>query len=179
MEAFIGSICVFGFNFAPRGWATCNGAVISIQQNSALFSLLGTSFGGNGTTTFGLPNLQGNAGVGFGQGPGLSNYGMGQTGGTTSVTLTASNMPAHTHGLNLQINAAGARGDKSDPTNNFPAGPSGGDNVYIDAPTPSVFMGNPAITLAPAGNNVPMSIVRPYLTMNYCVCTQGIFPSRN
>jgi microcystin-dependent protein len=109
---FIGEIRMFGGNFAPRQWALCDGQLLSIAQYQALFSLLGTTYGGNGVSTFALPNLQGRLALGYGQGPGLSNYALGQTGGSETVTLTTSTMPGHNHSLLATTNA----GDQTDPT---------------------------------------------------------------
>ena len=111
-EPFLGQIMLVGFNFAPVGWALCNGQILSITQNTALFSLLGTTYGGNGTTTFALPDLRGRAAVGFGQGPGLSNYDLGQSTGTETVTLTVGQMPAHNH----MVAANAANGNVSSPS---------------------------------------------------------------
>jgi microcystin-dependent protein len=165
-EPFLGSIIIFGGNFAPRGWAFCSGQILPINQNTALFSLLGTTYGGNGQTTFALPDLRGRAPLHFGQGPGLANYDLGQVGGTENVTLLAGQMPAHTH---AQPATAG------DETTNRPnaAVPARG-GVYAGAPDGS----NLAATTS-AGGGQPHANVPPYLALNYIIALEGIFPSRN
>lgn len=181
-EPFIGEVKLFGFNFAPKGYATCQGQILSIAQNTALFSLLGTTYGGNGQTTFALPDLQGRAPIGQGQGPGLPQYSMGQVGGTTSTTILSSNMPAHVHTLNsarLQIKASTSNAGELTPDGTFPATTS--TNAYADAPTANTFTGGGVITGTTdiAGGSQPISILNPYLAMNYSIALQGIFPSRN
>lgn len=179
MEAYIGTICQFGFNFAPRNWAFCAGQIIAISSNTALFSLLGTTFGGNGTSTFGLPNFQGITPNGQGTGPGLSPYVMGQSAGNTTITLTAQNLPAHSHPLTVQLNANNNRATESAPANNFPAY-NDTDTIYAGTPGNNEFMkGTAAFTINSQGGNQPMTIQRPYLTLNFCICQYGIFPSRN
>lgn len=181
-EPFIGEVKLFGFNFAPKGYATCQGQIMSIAQNTALFSLLGTTYGGNGTTTFGLPDLQGRAPIGQGQGPGLPLYSMGEIGGTTSTTLLTSNMPAHVHTLTAlrvmqRVNSANA-GENS-PEGNYPA--TTGTPAYSDSPGANQY-GAPALvsgTTDITGGSQPFSILNPYLCMNYSIAIYGIFPSRN
>lgn len=175
MEPFIGQIGLFGFNFAPRGWALCNGQLLSITQNSALFSLLGTTYGGDGISTFALPDLRGRVPNGQGQGPGLSDYQIGQASGTENVTLIQSQMPQHNHPLNVSSSPA---------TSNNPAGTvlavsadanEGAVNTY--GTTINATANPQAIGLA--GGNQPHENMQPYLTMNYCIALEGIFPSRN
>src|SRR5687768_7321762 len=170
-QPFLGEIRLFPYNFAPRGWAFCNGQILSIAQNTALFSLLGTTYGGNGQTTFALPDLRGRVANSAGQGPGLQNYSLGQVAGAESVTLLASQMPAHTHPFTAPCNTDDP--NAGSPKNNFPA--AVGDPIY--ATTTNATMG--AGTTGLAGNSQPVSIVQPYLTLNYCIALQGIFPSRN
>lgn len=173
-EPFIAEIRMFGFNYAPRGWAQCNGQIMQIAQNSALFSLIGTTYGGNGTTTFGLPNLQGRAALHWGQGPGLSSRSIGQTGGTANVTLSQAQIPQHTHAVNASANNA----DQASPTNNaWATGVVGRGNVNLYSSTTDSTM-NPA-ALSPAGGNQPHDNMPPYLVMNFCMAIQGIYPSRN
>jgi microcystin-dependent protein len=165
-------MCAFGFNFAPKGWAMCNGQILSIAQNTALFSLLGTTYGGNGQTTFALPNLQSRVNIHFGQGPGLSAYALGQVAGSESVTLSVNNLAAHTHAF-----APPCVGD--DATLGLPTGKSpatSGTNVYAN-PTGNATMapGNTGL----AGGSQPFAILPPYLAINWCIALQGIFPSRN
>jgi microcystin-dependent protein len=170
MEPYIGQIQTFGFNFAPRGWALCNGQIMSIAQNTALFSLLGTTYGGNGQTTFALPDLRGRFPVHQGQGPGLSPYQLGQISGTETTTLIATNLPAHTHTFQLQ---AAEEGTSETPQGNYIAG--SGANGFAAAPNVAMANTNVGIT----GNNQPFSILNPYLCINFCIALEGIFPSRN
>lgn len=195
-EPFIGQIEYFGFNFAPRNWAFCNGQLLPINQNAALFSLLGTTYGGNGTTTFALPDLRGRTAIHWGSGPGLSNYSLGQVSGTETVTLLTTQMPAHVHSATYTpttqpvINAATAKATASIPSagallaRSVDDSPNPGAQVRIYAPagtTPTVSLGgvNVAGTTAIAGSNVPVSNLPPYLTINTCIALFGIFPSRN
>lgn len=175
MEPFLGQLALFGFNFVPRGWAACNGQLMSIAQNSALFSLLGTTYGGDGVTTFGLPDLRGRLPMNFGQGPGLPDYQIGETGGSPSVALTVANLPSHNHG----IVASNALGSSNTPAGNFAAGtpvttPPGGPY----APGGANAAMNPAV-VTPTGGNQPVSTQSPYLALNWCIATQGVFPSRS
>ena len=171
-EPFLGQICTFPYNFAPRNWAFCQGQIMSIAQNTALFSLLGVTYGGNGQTTFGLPDLRGRAPISSGQGPGLSNYAQGQVGGNESVTLTTNDMPAHTHPASVQANNEEAQ--SGSPDGGFPA--KGG--FYL--PTTDGSKMNPQmVQLGPAGSNMPVETLSPYLTLNFCISLQGIYPSRN
>jgi microcystin-dependent protein len=182
MDPFISMMIVFGCNFAPRGWAQCNGQLLPIAQNTALFSLLGTTYGGNGSTSFGLPDLRGRVPLHLGQGPGLSNYAQGQMGGTESVTILTSNMPAHTHALSVAVTQGGKAGPGStdSPVGNIPAGSATDENYAA----PAAATGNMAplavtATAAPAGNNLPISIVQPYVVLNWCIAIEGIYPSRS
>jgi len=181
-EPFIGEVKLFGFNFAPKGYATCQGQILSIAQNTALFSLLGTVYGGNGQTTFALPDLQGRVAVGQGQGPGLPEYSIGEKAGTPNVTLLTANMPSHVHTLNgmrVNIKAASTPADLQSPEGVYPAATSSA--IYTDTPTPNVFMGAPSVTGTTdiSGGSQPFSVLNPYLCMNYSIALQGIFPSRN
>lgn len=181
-EPFIGEVKLLGFNFAPKGYATCQGQILSIAQNTALFSLLGTTYGGNGQTTFALPDLQGRMPIGQGQGPGLPYYSMGEVAGTPSVTLLSTNMPAHVHTLNsvrVQLKASSGAAQEQDPAGNYPAltqTPS-----YVDTAGSNVFTGGAVVsgTTDVAGGSQPVNILNPYLVMNYSIALQGIFPSRN
>jgi microcystin-dependent protein len=175
---FLAEIRIFGFNFAPLGWAQCNGQLLSISQNTALFSLLGTNFGGNGTSTFGLPNLQGNVPIGTGQGPGLSEYVVGQTGGTQNVTLLTTEMPQHSHPLNADTGVA----NSSSPTNAlYKSGRVPGSPPVL---LPSYTTAAPNTPLNPqtvsvAGSSLPHNNMMPTLTLNFCIALQGIFPPRS
>ncbi|TDE28229.1 phage tail protein [Flavobacterium ranwuense] len=181
-EPFIGEIKILGFNFAPRGYATCQGQILSIAQNTALFSLLGTTYGGNGQTTFALPDLQGRVAKSQGQGPGLPNYVMGQVGGNTSVNILVSNMPAHVHpatGITANLPVASGVGNSSSPVGNYLA--QAPMDMYSTAATPSKNYGTIAASGATgsAGSSIPLDIENPYLVVNYSIAIEGIFPSRN
>lgn len=187
-EPFLGMIAIFGFNFAPRGWAFCNGQLMSIAQNTALFSLLGTTYGGDGQVTFALPNLQSRVPLHFGQGPGLSNYALGEVTGAESVTQTVNQMPAHTHvgpAHTHQVTALTDPGSAGDPTNNLLAGPPRGTNIYEPLTTNTTTMapsmiqsgGNQPTTVA--GGSQPFGIIPPILALNFCIALEGIFPSRS
>ena len=174
-DAYVAEIRMFGCNFAPRSWAYCNGQIMSIAQNTALFSLLGTTYGGNGQTTFALPNLQGKAANSMGQGPGLSSYQLGQTGGTSTVTLVANQIAPHTHT---------AIGDNGDGTNGF--GPSGhawatpsADRDINLYDTNGALVNMAPTALANAGGSQPHNNLMPYLVVGFCIALQGIFPARN
>lgn len=172
-DPFLAEIRIFGFNFPPRGWALCNGQRLPISQNTALFSLIGTYYGGDGKTTFGLPNLQGAAVMQPGQGSGLSERTVGDTGGRETVTLVQSEMPAHGHSLMAATTAANSR----NPSGGSLAR-SGGGNVYLPpAGTTAVNMSSAAI--APAGGSLPHNNMQPYLTLNFCIAMQGIYPQRS
>lgn len=158
-DPFIGQISLFGFNFPPRGWATCSGQILPIAQNTALFSLLGTTYGGDGRTTFALPDLRGRVPIHQGQGPGLSDYVIGQAGGQETITLLESQMPPHTHDL-FGVQGTGTTGRGV-------------------ATTPTDVQRNLTDRMSVEGGGQPHDNVQPYLTVNYCIALQGIFPSRN
>jgi len=171
MEGYIAEIRMFAGNFAPRGWAFCQGQILSIAQNTALFSLLGTTYGGNGQTTFALPDLRGRVPVGTGQGPGLPSVQLGEISGEPSHTLIITEMPAHTHAF-----AAPATSDdatKKNPIGNVPA--TTGGSSYGTPANGAMAAGNSGI----AGGSQPHNNMQPYLGMNYIICMEGIFPSRN
>jgi microcystin-dependent protein len=172
-EAFIGEIRMVGFNYAPRGWALCNGQTIPIQQNSALFALLGTTFGGNGQTNFALPNLQSRVPIHAGQGPGLSPYVLGQQGGFESVTLSTVQMPSHSHALN----ATNTNGTSFVPGGNVLAADGNTTTAIYSNAAPSNAM-NPASIGATGGNQAHTNI-QPYLAVYFIICLEGIFPARN
>lgn len=179
-DPFIGEIRIFGFNFNPVGHQMCNGQLLSIAQNTALFSLLGTMYGGNGQTTFGLPNLQGRIPIGQGQGPGLPDYSMGEQSGITSAYILQTNMPAHTHpatGISINVPVYEGGADTDSPVNAVLANTSSG--FYADATNGSGAAVVASGVTAPTGSSMPFGIENPYLTLNYSIATQGIFPSRN
>lgn len=169
-EPFLGEIRLFPYNFAPRGWAFCQGQILPISQNTALFALLGTTYGGNGQTTFALPDLRGRLAVSSGQAPGGSFYTLGEVGGTETVTLLQNQMPAHNHLVN--VNNQGSNTGR--PNGSLPGQTS--SNVYAPSPDGSTF--NPQ-TISAAGGSQPHENMQPFLVMNYCIALEGIFPSRN
>ncbi len=173
-EPYLGSIIPMAFNFAPVGWSMCQGQLMSIAQNTALYSLLGNTYGGDGQTTFGLPDLRGRVIVGQGQGPGLSSYDWGQVGGTESATMRVTNLPAHNHAI--LVNANQIEQESNDPQNRYFGGGAPG-NVYT-ATAPDIQMNPLGATTAATGGSQPFSIVDPYVTLTYCIATEGIFPSR-
>jgi len=166
MTPFLGQIQAFGFNFAPRGWAFCAGQLLAISQNSALFSLLGTTFGGDGRTTFGLPDLRSRSIVGMGHGAGLDNISWGERGGAINHTLTVAQMPSHSH--NIAVNSAG--GDEANPAGSHIAGHAGGFSEDANA-----NLAAPSHT----GGSQAFNIRNPFLGINVCIATTGVFPSRN
>lgn len=166
---YLGQITLFPYNFAPRGWAFCGGQILSIAQNTALFSLLGTTYGGNGQTTFALPDLRGRVPVSSGQGPGLSNYTLGEISGTETVTLNLTQIPSHNH----QVSCLNSDATSGKPSGNILAA---GPTAYVQPPGNS-FMA--AAMIQPAGGNQPIGILQPSLCLNYCIALEGIFPSRN
>ena len=169
---FLAEIRIFPFNFPPKGWAFCDGQVLPLSQNTALFSLLGTIYGGDGKSNFALPNLQGNVPMHPGQGPGLSLHDLGETGGSDTVTLLQSEMPVHSHG-NFQ---ASAGSDQTTPVNNAWASGQKGFGSFYAPPGNNVNM-SPAATSV-AGGNLPHNNLQPYLTLNFCIALQGVFPPR-
>ena len=177
-EPFIGEIIMFAGNFNPRGWALCQGQILSIAQNTALFSILGTTYGGNGQTTFALPDLRGRVPVGQGQGPGLPAVSLGEVSGSPTQTLTIQQMPAHNHLVGANANNA----NDSLPANAYPAAaiiPTDSNksvSAYNTA-TDGTNM-NPGV-IKNTGGSQPFSVMQPYLGMNYIIALEGIFPSRN
>ncbi|MBV9580462.1 MAG: phage tail protein [Chloroflexi bacterium] len=171
MDPFLAEIRILPFNFAPRGWAFCDGQLLPISQNTALFSLLGTTYGGNGTSNFALPNLQGMAPMHPGQGPGLSLHDLGETGGTPTVTLLTPQVPPHTHGWTASAQPAQDR----TPGGEIFARATGGD-LYTTNTSQLVQLAPGAIT--PAGGGQAHNNLQPYLTLNFCIAMQGIYPPR-
>ncbi|MDR6517328.1 phage tail protein [Chryseobacterium camelliae] len=179
MDGTIGEIRLFAANFAPRNWQYCNGMLLAIRSNTALFSLFGTVYGGDGVTTFGLPNLAGRSAVGVGQASGLSYYQQGKLYGTNSVTLTMQNLPAHTHTVsgNVVIPAYSDEGDSGTPANNVLAAKSA---MYSDQGSDSTTRTMPlALQIGTAGSSDALTFVQPSLGMNYIVCLYGVFPQRS
>jgi microcystin-dependent protein len=175
-EPFIGEIMIFGFDFPPRGYASCSGQLLSISSNTALFSILGTTYGGDGRVTFGLPDLRGRAANGQGQGPGLSPKTLGEVSGQENVTLISTQMASHNH----IVSCNNGDGDKSTPVGNVFAGPGADRDLYWYN---NGNTGSPA-TMAPnalgnTGGNQPHNNMMPYLAVNFCIALQGVFPARN
>jgi len=207
MEEYLGIVKIFGGNFAPRGYAFCQGQLLAVSQNTALFSLLGTTYGGNGQTTFGLPDLRGRAPIGFNSGapgPGLSNYILGQAGGVENTTLLITQMPAHNHTAVFTPSGGGGGGSSVQASSNPATSPSPTNgattlaaandadgsvtvNMYnADAPNVTLNTGSGGgggtggtVTIGITGNSQPVSILQPYLAVNYIICTEGLFPTRN
>ncbi len=176
MEGTIAEIRLFAGNFAPRNWAFCAGQILPIAQNTALFSLLGTTYGGNGQTTFALPDFRGRVAVGTGQGPGLPSITLGQVAGEVAHTLITTEIPAHNHTLGAHNNDLA---NQSNPTGNFlGVGQTGGQtlNMYSSV-APNTTLNQAEIGLT--GGSQPHNNMQPYLGMNYIICLFGIFPSRN
>ncbi|HVF06436.1 MAG TPA: tail fiber protein [Frankiaceae bacterium] len=170
-DPFVAEIRPFGFNFAPTGWAQCNGQLMPISQNTALFSLVGTFYGGDGKSTFALPDLVGNAPMHPGQGSGLSLRDLGETGGAQTVTLLESEMPAHTHVMRC---ATQDNADVSIPSPNSSFAQSAGGELYqTTANTNLAFQ-----ALAPVGGSLPHNNLMPYLVLNFCIALQGVYPQR-
>ena len=174
-DPFVAEIRIFPFNFAPIGWAFCDGQLLPISQNTALFSLLGTTYGGDGKSTFALPDLQGNAAMHPGQGQGLSLRDLGEIGGSEFVTLLQSEMPSHAHGVGRASTAAG---DSVLPENCVWAQAGAGRGaaaLYIAGPPTGKVNLN---SLVPTGGSLPHNNMQPYLTLNFCIALQGVFPAR-
>lgn len=172
MDPIIGSIMIFAGNFAPRGWALCNGQLMSIAQNSALFSILGTTYGGDGIQTFGLPDMQGRTCLSVGQGGGLRNYVLGEKAGTNSVSIATVNLPS----APIMLRCSNAPGTTFEPNGMVPASAENANEAPIYG-SPTSAPGN----MAPAtlqGGNQPLNVTPPYLVMTWCIATEGIFPSR-
>lgn len=180
MEPLLGQIMIFAGPFAPRGWAFCEGQLLAISSNTALYSILGTTYGGNGTTTFALPDLRGRAPIHKGQGPGLSNITLGENGGTEQVSLTVQNMPAHNHALNVSNSA----GTSFNPEGNVPAASQFQENRQSPVINVSSYNDSPNTAMAPntisnQGGNQPFNNRNPYLGINYIIALQGVYPMRD
>lgn len=191
-EPYIGSIAIFGFSFAPRGYALCNGQLLSVNQNTALFSLLGVQYGGDGQSTFGLPDLRGRAPISFGTGPNLATYDQGDKGGAETATLSAAQMPAHTHAFADNGSALGAltvKGSTQRPAAGSLLARSVDSStsltqpeIYAPAGTEGtlVALGGLTVagTIAATGGGQPVAILQPFLVLNFCIALVGIYPSR-
>lgn len=175
-EPFIGEIQLYAFDFAPYRWATCNGQIVPLQQNTALFSLLGTLYGGNGTSNFALPNFGGNAGNSQGQGPGLSPYTAGETLGSPQVTLLSTEMPAHTHTAQIYMARGSTARIRQPVAGAAVTTPAGSQAFVIDGQVNTLMS---PMCLSTAGSTLPHDNMQPYLTLNYSIALQGNFPSFN
>ncbi|HEX2748264.1 MAG TPA: tail fiber protein [Verrucomicrobiales bacterium] len=174
---FLAQITLFAGNFAPRGWAFCSGQILSIAQNTALFSLLGTNYGGNGQTTFALPDLRGRVPIQPGQGPGLSSYNLGQVGGEENHQLISTELPAHTHPAQLGVTST--PGNRQNPVGNIIATDASGGTALFSNAAPNGNAAAASVTVGAAGGGQSHNNVQPYLGLNYILALEGIFPSRN
>lgn len=184
MEGTIGEIRMFAGNFAPKDWAFCAGQLMSINNNQALFSIIGTIYGGDGINIFGLPDLRGRVPLGPGQGPGISNYTLGQMSGSETNTLNINQLPAHNHNGALKVSSGNAT--QSAATNGAsiatPGTGSGRSFVATDGfntASPDITLNAQSVTTQNTGGNIPVNNLQPYLVMNYIICMQGLYPSRN
>ena len=177
-EPFIGEIVIFAGNFAPRGWAFCEGQLLPISQNSALFSILGTIYGGDGRTTFGLPDLRGRAPIGPGNGPGLRSYRQGERGGVEFVTLNVTQMPSHSHQNTAQLRANSADGVSNTPVGTALAVDTGG-NMYHLGTDANMSADSIVMTNANTGGSQAFDNRQPYLAIYYIIALQGVYPSRS
>jgi microcystin-dependent protein len=176
-EPFLGQIVMFGGNFAPRNWALCDGQLLQISQFSALFSILGTTYGGNGRTDFALPDLRGRVALHAGNGPGLPSVALGQSGGSDTTTLSINNLPSHDH--NHQLRGSTAIGDTSGPGGAVPAVNQLTRFGIYQTGAPDTDMSTAAISDAPVGAGQAFNNMPPYQAVNYIIAIQGLFPSRN
>ena len=187
-QQYVGEIILVGFNFAPAGWALCDGSLLSIAENDTLFNLIGTTYGGDGQTTFAVPDLRGRVPIGRGQGPGLSNRTIGESSGEEAVTLLTAQMPQHTHAIDVNSLATArcrnGAGNQRTPVGNVPAIEAAGVTATYSNAVPDVNMNAAAVTvngsvgMLPAGGSQPHSNLQPYLTMSYCISLFGSFPSQ-
>jgi microcystin-dependent protein len=170
-DPLLGEIMLVGFNFAPRGWAFCDGQILPISQNQSLYSLLGTTYGGDGRTTFALPDLRGRVSIGPDQGPGLPNYSWGQSGGSNTITLTEAQLPQHNHALNVKSDM----GNNDNPSGQYLASNSEGIKHYSDSAGAAASNGS----IGNSGGSQAHNNMQPYLGIYHCIAMQGVFPSRN
>jgi len=181
-DQFVGEIRLFPFNFAPKGWAKCEGQLLPISQNTALFSLLGTTYGGNGQTTFALPDLRDRMAIGSGQGPGLSDIALGQSDGSTTLTLVTANLPPHTHSVDIKVSSSVGNTSVPSATTSL-ASPVQIFNsasrpvMEYNATAPDITLSN--ITTSATGSSTPASKEQPIQSSIYCIALQGIYPPRN
>lgn len=180
MTGVLAYVTPFAGNFAPRSWAQCAGQLLAISTNTALFSLLGTNYGGDGRVTFGLPDLRGRAVVGVGQGPGLSDYDLGQMGGDESVTLLPTQIPIHTHTIQLGVTpgCSSSNGSTNNPNNCVYAPLSSGAMAFSSVGSQKMLPYNATVNTGIAGQGLPFSNRNPFLALTYIICMQGVFPAR-
>lgn len=174
MDPFVAEIRIFPFSFAPKGWAFCDGQILPLSQNTALFSLLGTVYGGDGKSNFALPNMQGNAPMHPGQGPGLSLHDLGETGGSETVSLLESEIPSHSHNVEAAANPSLV----ATPSPAVSIGRSKTVNAYLPTANSLALANMSDQTIAPAGGDQPHNNMQPYLTLNFCIALQGVYPPR-
>lgn len=174
-QPLLGEIAIFAFDFNPGGWAKCEGQLLPISQNTALFSLLGTRYGGDGETTFGLPDLRGRVVIGNGTGPGLPDYNAGQKGGAHNTTLSVANLPTHNHTATLNYPAKNGAGDETNPGGGYPATA----NIDFYAETPNTTLGAATVTVNNTGNGTSFTNMQPYQALGYYIAVQGTFPSES
>lgn len=184
-NAYVGEIRPFGFNFAPRNWLMCNGQILAVQSNTALFSIIGTYYGGNGTTNFALPNLQSRVAVGMGTGAGLSTYVIGEETGEEEHTLLQSEMPAHSHFPYTRVQPAAGQGsnmhtvpDAGDYLSRYNSEPAKVSKTWNNPPLENATTLHPSFIM-PAGSTVAHANIQPVLAVNFCICVSGVFPARN
>lgn len=177
-EPFVGQIMPVGFSFAPRGWALCDGQLLPISQNDALFSLLGTTYGGDGRTTFALPDLRGRVAVHAGHGPGLADRPLGQRGGAEQVALVATQMPSHTHTITSTVRVVDDTGNQRDPGGAYLARANDGESNYTDAKDTTGTLAGVGSTAETTGGSQPHENMPPYLVVNWCIALVGVYPSR-
>ncbi len=176
--AYIGEIRPVGFNFNPQGWAFCDGQLLPIAEFDALFALIGTTYGGDGQTTFALPDLRGRIPIHMGTAPGGGTYQLGQQAGNEAGTITTNQLPAHAHAFSYQPMASGNAGTQTSPENAYYAG-SGRSLAFDTVDTVNTTMAAPTVQTSPAGGSQPISLIQPYQVVNYIISLYGIFPSRN
>jgi len=184
MNPFIGEIIMFGGNFAPRSWALCDGQLLSIAQNTALFSILGTTYGGDGRTTFALPDLRGRAPIHAGTGPGLTNRRLGANGGSENTTLQTANIPSHNHTAELKVHSGQADLSVATAGSSIASPGSLSGRTFtptegFKAATPDIAMNTGTVTVGNAGGGQAVNNMEPFQVINYIICLQGTFPSRN
>ena len=177
MTPFLGQVMLFAGGFAPRGWATCEGQLLAISQNDALFSLLGTTYGGDGRTTFGLPDLRGRAPIGVGTGPGLTPRPWGQKSGSENTTLNTNNLPAHNHGITVEVAVSTGNGTTDEPDGNVLAGTT--SPTYAAASSANGKLAGASGSSTNTGSGQSFNNMQPYLAMYYIIALQGVYPSRN